>query len=158
MDTLTVLQERFAAAYAQHGNATKAAIEAGYSEGGASSQGCALLRIPKVRAAIEANLKDSAPIITRDVLARELWRTYQTCHPREAEIPVIAKGQIVGYKLGIIGDASASNRALELLAKIGGMMVEKSEVTVTVEQAAGVIEREIAVLEERLRENDPIDA
>ena len=119
---LSPKQRHFAEGYSQHGNATQAALDAGYAPVGAASQGSALLRNPKVRTFIEAALKDSAPIITRDVIVRELWGnhlTHRTDNPQ------------------------ASNRALELLAKLGGMMVERSEMTVTVEQAMSAMDAEI---------------
>lgn len=51
---LTERQRRFAEAYSKLANATRAAIEAGYSEKGAHVQGSLLLRNPKVQAALGA--------------------------------------------------------------------------------------------------------
>jgi len=119
---LTPRQQRFVDAYSQTGNALRSAVDAGYKPDNAGQQGHALLKNPKVRSAIESALKDSAPIITRDVIVRELWGnhlTHRTDNPQ------------------------ASNRALELLAKLGGMMVERSEMTVTVEQAMSAMDAEI---------------
>jgi phage terminase small subunit len=154
METLTLRRQRFAEAYATHGNATKAALEAGYAESGAHVEGSRLLRDTKVRLEVERLLKDSAPIITRDVIVRELWRNHMACKPHEVEVPIVTKGgQVVGVRLAVIGDAPASNRALELLAKLGGMMVERAEVQVTVTR--DVVESEIEKLEKQLAVNDP---
>lgn len=51
---LNIRQQKFAEAYADHGNATKAAKDAGYSERTAHAQGCDLLKHPDVRAYIDA--------------------------------------------------------------------------------------------------------
>lgn len=54
LSKLNVRQQKFAEAYADHGNATRAAKEAGYSERSAHAQGCDLLKHPDVRAYIDA--------------------------------------------------------------------------------------------------------
>ena len=51
---MTVLQQKFADAYADHGNGTRAAKEAGYSERSAHAQACRLLKDADVRAYIDA--------------------------------------------------------------------------------------------------------
>jgi phage terminase small subunit len=58
-ETLNVQQRRFAVEFAAGGNATKAAIAAGYSQKSAHVQGCALLKIPKVWALVESELDAS---------------------------------------------------------------------------------------------------
>jgi hypothetical protein len=55
---LTNKQKVFVAEYIQHWNATKAAINAGYSEKTASSIGHENLRKPEIKAAIDAALSD----------------------------------------------------------------------------------------------------
>lgn len=53
-DVLNVRQRAFVTAYLEHGNATKAAIGAGYSAHTAAVQGSGLIRNPKIVAALEA--------------------------------------------------------------------------------------------------------
>lgn len=65
---------KFIASYLQHGNATRAAIEAGYSERSAHAQGCSLLKRPevveKIRAAKQATL--NAAMLTDEMVITEL--------------------------------------------------------------------------------------
>ncbi|SMG32020.1 terminase small subunit [Sphingobacterium psychroaquaticum] len=56
---LTVKQQLFIDYYLMHFNATKAAIQAGYSEKTAYSIGSELLKKPEIKALIDARLKDS---------------------------------------------------------------------------------------------------
>jgi phage terminase small subunit len=54
--TLSERQKRFVAAYVKEPNATKAYISAGYSEKGAGVSGNKLLKVPHVKAEIDAKL------------------------------------------------------------------------------------------------------
>lgn len=56
---LTVKQQLFTDSYLMHFNATKAAIQAGYSEKTAYSIGSELLKKPEIKALIDARLKES---------------------------------------------------------------------------------------------------
>lgn len=62
-------QQAFVAAYLRTLNATRAAVEAGYSEGTARQQGSRLLSNADIRAAVDAGLDDMA-MPAREVLAR----------------------------------------------------------------------------------------
>lgn len=53
--TLTPKQRRFVLAYQQHGNATRAALEAGYDQRWPGAAGGRVLKHPAVRAALEAH-------------------------------------------------------------------------------------------------------
>lgn len=65
-------QQAFVRAYlgSAHGNATKAAIAAGYSERSAHVQGCELLKHPKVREAIDKRAEKAD--ITAESILQEL--------------------------------------------------------------------------------------
>jgi phage terminase small subunit len=55
---MTDRQRRFCEEYLVDLNATQAAIRAGYSTVGAGQQGCELLKIPKIRARIDADMAE----------------------------------------------------------------------------------------------------
>jgi phage terminase small subunit len=71
---LTPKQEAFALEYLKDGNATQAAIRAGYSSGGAEVTGCRLLRNAKIAELIEAQRKDRAKrlLVSADDVVKEL--------------------------------------------------------------------------------------
>jgi phage terminase small subunit len=78
-DSLSARQQRFAVEYVQDGNATDAAVRAGYSANGAAVQGCRLLRNAKVSAAIEVAARARLDAIaeegiTGDRILREFAR------------------------------------------------------------------------------------
>lgn len=150
---LNVRQQKFVDAYARLGNATQAAKDAGYSEHTAHVQGHDLLKNPKIRAALEQALKDTAPTLTREIIQRELWKNHLACQPQLLEVPVIVKGKVAAMRMAIVGDTAASNRALELLARMGGMMVERAKVEVVMTH--DLVEQSIADLEAQLAANDP---
>lgn len=73
---MSPLQARFVVEYLKDLSPTKAAIRAGYAEGSAESKGYALLKVPKVREAIDDAIRrrsERVEIRTDDVL-RELLR------------------------------------------------------------------------------------
>ena len=109
--TLTDKQRRFVDEYMSDLNATQAAIRAGYSEKTARSQGQRLLTNVDIAAAIrtgQARLADDVKV-TQQLLLNELWANHQAA---------TAAGQW-----------SASTRALEVMAKMTGNMVERRDVT-----------------------------
>lgn len=55
---------RFLLAYQQHGNATRAAIEAGYQESNAAQAGSRLLKHPATRAELEACPPGAVPLVS----------------------------------------------------------------------------------------------
>lgn len=55
---------RFLLAYQQHGNATRAAIEAGYAESNAAQAGSRLLKKPAIRAALDAAPPGTVPLVS----------------------------------------------------------------------------------------------
>ena len=73
-DELTMKQRKFVNAYCESGNATNAAIKAGYSENTAESQGSRLLKNVKIRKAIEAKEREfeMASLITKEYVLAAL--------------------------------------------------------------------------------------
>jgi phage terminase small subunit len=73
-DELTMKQRKFVNAYCESGNATNAAIKAGYSENTAESQGSRLLKNVKIRKAIEAKEREfeMASLITKEYVLSAL--------------------------------------------------------------------------------------
>lgn len=107
--------EAFAVAYAEHGNGTRAAIDAGYSEGSnknsAAQRGVWLLKKQEVKARID-QIREG---IRRKALASSsISRTWILEKMKEnAEIALER------------GDRAAANRALELLGREYGLFTEK---------------------------------
>jgi len=100
---LTDKQEQFCLEYATHFNATRAAINAGYSEDSARQQGSRLLTNDDIRdRVIELSnaTADELGITRRRILTR-LWENAVQQHP------------------------GGSNKALELLMKHRGDLIEK---------------------------------
>ena len=58
-ESLDIKRTKFAKSYLKDGNATKAAIVAGYSKNGASVTGHQLLRNPKIRKIIEKSMAEA---------------------------------------------------------------------------------------------------
>ena len=81
-DRLTVMQRRFVEAF--DSNATAAALKAGYSPKTAHVQGCRLLKLDKVQAAIEARTRSASKkrIATRE--ERQAFWTAVIYDPSEA--------------------------------------------------------------------------
>lgn len=74
-DELTFQQRKFVNEYLRHGNGRNAAISAGYSEKSADSQASQLLKLPKIKKAIQSKEKEfeMASLITvESVLERIL--------------------------------------------------------------------------------------
>jgi len=105
LDTLTEKQRRFVEEYMTDGNATQAAIRAGYAESGARQEGHRLLTNADVRQAIRRRIAQDGRIATRE--ERQLFFT-QTMHDPDV-------------------DRSARLRAAELLGKTQGDFVEQVE-------------------------------
>jgi len=104
---MTPKQRRFAEEYAQHHNGRRAALAAGYAEGGATVRASELLRKPDVSA-----------------LVLELDRN------KAAELGVSAlwiAERLKGESESEESSPASRVRALEVLAKLTGHFVERSE-------------------------------
>ena len=108
---MTPRQQRFVEEYSLSGNATQAAIAAGYNKHSAHVTGSRLLRNAKVWQAIEAKKQEAAERneITRDYIVNEL-RTNHELARKDSNI-------------------SASNKALDQIAYLLGFKVDKKHIT-----------------------------
>ena len=114
---LNILQERFCQEFIIDGNATQAAIRAGYSEDSATQQSCKLRRIAHISERI-AQLESDRLLrtqITADSVLIDIKAVAKRCMQAE---PVMVRehGEWVEsgeYKF----DSSGANKALENLAK-----------------------------------------
>ncbi|WOD61774.1 terminase small subunit [Niallia taxi] len=73
-DELTFQQRKFVNEYLKHGNGRNAAIAAGYSEKSADSQASQILKLPKIKKAIEAKEKEfeMASLITVESILEKI--------------------------------------------------------------------------------------
>ncbi|WP_419955927.1 terminase small subunit [Neobacillus niacini] len=73
-DELTFQQRKFVNEYLKHGNGRNAAISAGYSEKSADSQASQILKLPKIRKAIQAKEKEfeMASLITVESILEKI--------------------------------------------------------------------------------------
>jgi len=127
IDKLSPKRQAFAREYAVDCNATQAAIRAGYAKSGASTQGMRLLANEDVGAAVQelqhelaADLK-----ITREFLIETLWQNHKLALEGN---PVLDRyGNPTGK---YIKQLAASNKALDQIAEMLGLKVDKKQVTV----------------------------
>lgn len=110
MAKLTSKQERFCEEYAACGNATQAAIKAGYSPKTAYSIGQENLKKPEIIAKIH------------ELQARDKKKRVMNIDERQAKLTEIAENSV---------DENAVIRAIETLNKMDGLYVQKHEVQVT---------------------------
>lgn len=120
MDGLTVRQRRFVEAY--QGDATAAAVAAGYAPASAAVTGCKMLRIPKIRDAVRAREGNRL----RDVIAgRDERMAFWSC--------IMRGGRLADGTVPRLGDRL---KASELLARAAGDFLPAPEqpepVTLTV--------------------------
>lgn len=110
MAKLTPKQEKFCEEYAACGNATQAAIRAGYSAKTAYSIGQENLKKPEIIAKIHT------------LQARDKKKRVMNIDERQAKLTEIAENSV---------DENAAIRAIETLNKMDGLYVQKHEVQVT---------------------------
>lgn len=140
--TLSNKQRAFVAFYLTHWNATKAAIEAGYSERSASSISSETLGKPEVAAAIKARL-------TEMTMSADEVLTRLTDHARGGIAPFLVtneNGTIASFNLapdtplhllkkvsitdkGVSIEVYDAQAALALLGKHHGLFIERHEIT-----------------------------
>jgi len=110
-NTLNARQKKFVNFYLQTGNATTAAIRAGYSKKAAAQVGARLLRNAKVRAEIEKRqqkIADKADVTTTEI---------------------ISGVRRVTMKAEAVGKYDASLRGFRLLAEYKGILTKRVEHT-----------------------------
>lgn len=134
---LTAKQKRFVEEYLIDLNATQAAIRAGYSEKTARQIGEQNLSKLDIKSAIEEAQSKRAERteLTQDYVIRELIKVIEVCTgQKETVITEVLKNTMDNTVHAHdterkLYDASAANRALELLGKHLGMFKDKVEHT-----------------------------
>lgn len=118
-------QARFVAEYLKDGNATQAAIRAGYSENGAGVQGHNLLKNPKIAEAIAKAQEKviergiQAAVITKDWLSQKWVAIHDSAM---GDNPIVDR---YGNPTGTVQkNYAGANKALEMLARLHGLLVE----------------------------------
>ena len=112
---LTLKQRRFIDGYLRHGNATQAALDAGYSAKAAGEQGHENLKNPKIAAALTAERAATAE--RNRVTADEVIQVFRENIDRAREYPDSPKWGAV------------ANMAATSLGKTIGLFLERRELT-----------------------------
>lgn len=113
--------ERFAQALSIGANQTQAAISAGFSAKSAAYQGCRLAK----NAAIAARVNELKTRAAERAVEQSKQQGIRAIVDEAWIKAILQDNAIKGQQTG---DLSASNRAAELLARLQGLMVERSEV------------------------------
>ena len=123
---MTPKQHKFALEYLIDLNATQAARRAGYSEKTAPQQGGRLLKNAQVAEVVRAAQAKAAAEaeVTLDWLISELRQNHRIA--LEGAPAMDRYGNPTGH---VVRQIAASNKALELLAKLTGHMIERRENT-----------------------------
>lgn len=129
-DELTVKEQRFLTLYLgeARGNATRAMRLAGYSgtDGGCAVEGSRMLRKPKIRARINEILEAEA--IGRGELLELLRQVAEAPTTHFMQITRPADDE-TGMPMQVRQDYSAKIKAMELLMKYHGMLLDRQDVT-----------------------------
>ena len=147
-DQLNQREQAFVAAYLELGNATKAAVEAGYSEATARQQGSRLLSKADVRDAVAAGRQALAEqsLVTREMIEAELaaiafsdargalsWEMASDGEGREyVRLKLVPSDELTREQAAALAEVRLSERgfsvkrhdklkALELLARMKGL-------------------------------------
>lgn len=130
MVKLTEKQKRFADYYIELGNATQAAIKAGYSSKYANTNASKLLRNTTIKSYIDERLSQLAS--ERIVSAEEVLEFLSSVMRNEQKEEVL-KGVGMGEQAKTHIEVSAKDRvkAAELLGKRYALFTDKTEMTVT---------------------------
>lgn len=122
-------QERFAIEYANCGNATQAAIKAGYSQFSAEVQGCRLLKNDKVQAKIEE--------------IRSQWE--QELRKKMANEALTAFNVLVNVMNDIDAkDADKIRCAIDILDRAGYVAERKAEIKINEDRSLERLKRDMA--------------
>lgn len=123
MKGLTVKRQKFADEYIKTGNATKAAIKAGYSTKYAGTNADKLLKNTKVRDYINKQLQEIHNSKIAD--AKEIQEYFTTVLRGEmTESVVTPKGQVIEIPV----NTRDKNKAAELLGKTKSMFTDKKQI------------------------------
>lgn len=130
MAPLKGMREAFATEYIVDHNATKAAIRAGYSEESAASEGSRLLKNVKVAARVrelEDQFNKERCFDDRNRVLHELWITYEKAI-QASPVMIWDSAQHKYVESGEYSfDGKTATKAMELIAKMHGMLVDKQE-------------------------------
>ena len=129
---MTHKQQLFILEYLKDFNATRSALEAGYSKKTAYSIGNELLKNPEIQEAIASAMKqrEKRTEITQDYVISNLQEIVERCMEKK---PVMAKGEQLQDEEGNnvwCFDAKNAIKALELLGKHLGIFTEKIQADV----------------------------
>lgn len=127
-------QKRFVEEYLRSGNASEAARNAGYSAKTAGESAAQLLKNIKVQSAIDSRLKEleSERVATTQEIQEYLTAVMRGELDEEVVVNVgVGKGYTRADKIKAQVGAKDRTKAAELLAKVRGMFVNKSELEVT---------------------------
>lgn len=151
---LNAKQEAFCRSFAGHGNATRAAKEAGYSPKTAYSQGFDLLKKPEVRARIETINADRFKAMhmsadeTLALIAKRSRFNLKGLIKMEGGVPVVDLESATDEQLECLSEASMSaegvlkvkgpnvDASLTTMARIQGLLKDKVELSVDSDFAA----------------------
>lgn len=131
---LTERQKRFVDEYIQSGNATQSAIKAGYSAKAAKEAASRLLTFVNVKSEVDSRLKEleSERVATTQEIQEYLTAVMRGELDEEVVVNVgVGKGYTRADKIKAQVGAKDRTKAAELLAKVRGMFVNKSELEVT---------------------------
>jgi phage terminase small subunit len=135
---MTPKQQRFVDEYLVDGNATQAAIRAGYSQDCAAEIGYENLRKPQIAEAVKRGSSEvqERTQITQEWVLLRLADNVERC--RQARPVTDKKGNQIFLETddgemvpAYTFNANGANKALELLAKHLGMFIERHAITVS---------------------------
>lgn len=176
-NALTDKQEMFAKEYAVHFDSTKAALAAGYSAKSAMSQGCQLLKLPKVQKFISKQLEiygNKNEVLKKRVLNQIVEAAFSDitdfAHIDENGVSVYDWDKLPKGMRRLISEVSETRtkdggtikfklvdkmKALELLARHLGMLTDKVEHTLVKPQIIMTRDgKEIKMLPEQVKEDE----
>lgn len=123
MKGLTIKRQKFADEYIKTGNATKAAIKAGYSTKYAGTNADKLLKNTKVRDYIDKQLQEIHNSKIAD--AKEIQEYFTAVlRGKMTESVVTPKGQVIEIPV----NTRDKNKAAELLGKTKSMFTDKKQI------------------------------
>jgi len=120
MQELTIKQQRFIEEYVIDFNATKAAINAGYSEKTARSIGCELLTKPDIRSAIKQQLEQLSAdsYVSREVILTGLLKEAMGTGENSTPASRVNAWSQLGKLSGLYADATPQTSIDDLIRDI----------------------------------------
>ncbi len=130
MQDLTTKQQRFIEEYVIDFNATKAAINAGYSEKTARSIGCELLTNPNIRSAIKQQLErlSADSYVSREVILTGLLKEAMGTGENSTPASRVNAWSQLGKLSGLYTDTSPQTSVDDIIRDITRRNAESREV------------------------------